>query len=59
LGPKGSRFGRPAQAVMHHVTYSGNLAIVKNVYVMVYSILQARRRLYDGLLNTTGYEMFI
>jgi hypothetical protein len=25
LGPEGGRSGRPAQAVMHHVTYSGNL----------------------------------
>jgi hypothetical protein len=26
--------------------------------VMVYSILQARRCLHDGLLNTTGKEIF-
>ena len=27
---------------------------ILDVYMMVYSILQARRCLYDGLLNTTG-----
>ena len=26
--------------------------------MMAYSILQARRCLYDGLLNTTGKEIF-
>ena len=38
--------------MMVYSTTTGNTT--GDVYMMVYSILQARRCLYDGLLNTTG-----